>query len=464
MKTLFKKGICSLLGMMILIGGTTLSAQTADDKYGENPEDCKMNLSLYRESFKHWKESNYKTGNIDEIIGPWRKSFAMCPRSSEQMYLDGVVIYEYLIMQEQDLKRQGELVDTLVLIYDNRAEYFPLHSKTKQQQKGSILWRKSLSLSKTAPERAEIIYNDMKESVALEKNDIASAPLPLYFKVTIDMANLEKIDKSVIIETYDELSKIIDFNYKKAESANNQKSMEEWETVRRLIEQAVQPYASCEDLINIFQKQFDNNSQDVEVLRKITTTLDKNRCTDSDLFLKATENLFKLDPDPQSAYMMAKIYSKNQEFDKAAKSLQEVVNLTDDNELKADAELALAQVLMMQRKYSQAREHARRSLQLRPGNGEPLLLIGRMYAASSDQCNEGDEIQKKSIFWAAVDKFNEAKRIDPSVADRANEYIATYRKYFPTNDAIFFHVLTVGDSYKVECWINETTTIRALAE
>ncbi|MDR0364665.1 MAG: tetratricopeptide repeat protein [Bacteroidales bacterium] len=463
MKTLIKKGICSLFGIMILFGCQTLFAQTADDKWGENPEDCRVNLSLYRESFKHWKESNYQVGDIDDILTPWRKSFTICPRSSEQMYLDGATLYEYLIIQEQNLERQKELIDTLILVFNNRAEYFPNHSRTKLPQKGNILWRKALSLSKAAPDRIETIYNDMKESVRLEGNDISSAPLPLYFKVTIDMANLEKIDKSVIIETYDELSGIIDHNYKKVQGTNDQKGMDEWEAVRRLIEQAVEPFASCDDLISIFQKQFDNTPEDIDVLRKITSTLDKNRCTDSDLFLKATENLFKLDPNPQAAYMMAKIYSKNQEFDKAAKALEEVISLTDDNELKANAELALAQVLMMQRKYSQAREHARKSLQLRPDNGEPLLLIGRMYAASSDSC-DGDEIQKKSIFWAAIDKFNEAKRVDPSVAERANEYIATYSKYFPTNDAIFFHVLVVGDSYKVECWINETTIIRALKE
>lgn len=462
MKDLIRKSFFLLIGFATL--ATVHSAQAQDDgtQYGANPSDCRMNISLYRESFKQWEATNYESNNLDEIIVPWRKCFTDCPRGSEYIYLNGVKIYEYLISKETNPEIKEKLVDTLEMVFDNRIKYFPTN-KSKQSQEGNILWRKAISLAQVMPSRLETIYNDLKRSVELDGNATSSTPLPIYFKATIDMANNEKIDKSVIIETYDQLMSIIDFNYNGAKAANNTKEMESWDNTRRLIEQAVEPYASCDDLVEIFKKKFETNPNDLETLQKITTALDKSKCTDSDLFMQATENLFKLDPTPQAAYMMAKIYTKNEEYDKAAKSLQEVVKLTDDNDLKADAELALAQIYMVQKKYAQAREHARRALQLRPNNGEPLLLIGRMYAASSELC-EGDEIAKKAIFWAAVDKFMEAKRIDANTAQRANELIAAYRKYFPSNERIFFHTLTEGDAYKIECWIQETTTIRALAD
>jgi tetratricopeptide (TPR) repeat protein len=176
--------------------------------------------------------------------------------------------------------------------------------------------------------------------------------------------------------------------------------------------------------------------------------------------MKATENLFKLDPDPQAAYMMAKIHARNANYDKAAKALEEVIKLTDDDDLKYKAIFDLAQMLLMQRKYSQARDQARRALQMRPNSGEVLILIGKMYAASSDLCGD-DDISKKAVFWPAVDKFNEANRIDPSVTEEANKWINLYRQYFPLNEQLFFHNFKVGESYRVECWINETTTIRS---
>ncbi|MBK8414597.1 MAG: hypothetical protein IPL22_08960 [Bacteroidetes bacterium] len=85
-------------------------------------------------------------------------------------------------------------------------------------------------------------------------------------------------------------------------------------------------------------------------------------------------------------------------------------------------------------------------------------MIGDIYASSSTGCP--DEFSGASVFWAAVDKYQKAKSVDPSLADEANRKIGTYTKYFPKKDDVFFNNLKVGDSYTVKCWINETTTIR----
>jgi tetratricopeptide (TPR) repeat protein len=418
-----------------------------------------MNFSLYRESFKQWKAANYH-GDVNEFIESWRHCFTECPRASEFLYLDGVNIMEHLISKATDPAIKNKYIDTLELIFDNRIKYFPNDSRTKQSQEGSILWRKALSLDQYAPERIEQIYNAFKRAVELDQNNVSSIPVPYYLKSTIDMANKENFDKTVILETYDQLSSIVDFNIKKCAEEDNMQGQEDWSVIMRLLEQLIEPFASCDDLIDIFQKKFDSDSQDVETLRKITNTLSKNRCTDNTLFMKATENLFKLDPDPQAAYMMAKIHARNEHYDRAAKALEEVIRLTDDDDLKYRALFDLAQMLMMQKKYSQAREQARRALQLRPNSGEALMLIGKMYAASSELCDDGD-IARKSVFWVAVDKFNEAKRIDSNVTEEANKLINLYRQYFPAGEQLFFNSFKIGESYRVECWINETTTIRS---
>ncbi|MCL2511647.1 MAG: hypothetical protein FWF09_06320 [Bacteroidales bacterium] len=454
-----KRIIYLFAGMVIMFSGIyKLQAQDNGTQYGENPSDCQMNLSLYRESFRQWKAADYQ-GDANEFFGSWRHCFNLCPRASENMYLDGINMMEQFIINATDPAIKDRYVDTLELIFDNRIKYFPNDSRTKQPQEGSITWRKALSLNEYAPERIEKIYNALKRAVELDGNNISSAPIPFYLKTTIDMATKGNLDQSVILDTYDQLSTIADFNLKKAIEEGNQSAEEDWKMARQILEQLIEPFASCDDLIEIFQKKFDADPQDIETLRKITNTLDKNRCTDSDLFMKSAENLSKLDPNPQSSYLMAKIHVRNGNYDRASRSLEEVVKLTDDDELKYKATIDLIHMLMVQKKFSQARDQARRALQLRPGSGEVLILIGKMYASSSDLCGD-DEIAKKAVFWAAVDKFNEAKRIDPSVADEANKLINTYRQYFPSGERLFFNSLNVGDSYRVECWINETTTIR----
>ena len=97
--------------------------------------------------------------------------------------------------------------------------------------------------------------------------------------------------------------------------------------------------------------------------------------------------------------------------------------------------------------------------------GSCCLSVG-MQAAKVDTLSvhsddyEGDEFDKRTVFWAAVDKFVKAKQVDPSVAAKANEYIERYSPHFPTKDEAFFRDITAGKSVKVGGWINETTTAR----
>jgi len=54
-----------------------------------------------------------------------------------------------------------------------------------------------------------------------------------------------------------------------------------------------------------------------------------------------------------------------------------------------------------------------------------------------------------------------AKQVDPSLAGEMDKKIATYSVYFPAASTIFFYAMKEGDTYRVECWINEDTKIRA---
>ena len=61
----------------------------------------------------------------------------------------------------------------------------------------------------------------------------------------------------------------------------------------------------------------------------------------------------------------------------------------------------------------------------------------------------------------AVQAVFEKCRVDPSVAAEANKWIAYYQKYMPSVDDIFLRLLNEGDAFKVDCWIQENTTVRA---
>ncbi len=428
---------------------------TPDGKYGKDSIACITNLSLYREYFSQWKASGYKSEVVEDALTPWREVFLNCPRSSQNMYLDGLKIMKYK-MKKGTPDQKAAYVDTIVRIYEQRMEYFPTRKGVNQV--GNIQGRLGVDLYGIAPDRYEEAYNYLKESVATEQDNASVSSIVFYFRSTIKMVKQGKAEETLIIDTYDDLSTLIESNIDK--NQGNAKKLAQWENAQNNVEKTFEPYATCDALVGIYGKKFEETPEDIDLLKKITKILKKKKCTDSDLFFGATKKLYEMEPTPKSAMLMGQMLIAKEDYATAAKYMEEAVEMIEDEGEKADILSDLGKIYYKLNNFSKARSYARKALQLDPTDGMSYILIGDMYAASAADCGT-NEISSKAAYWAAVDKYNQAKRSDADLSSLANKRIATYSKYFPPTDKIFFHDLKEGDSYKVECWINETTTVRA---
>ena len=131
--------------------------------------------------------------------------------------------------------------------------------------------------------------------------------------------------------------------------------------------------------------------------------------------------------------------------------MTETIYKSDDPNAKADYNYKLAQVYLSKKNYPSAKKYALDALKTNPNMGDAYITIGLAYAVSSNDY-EGDEFDKRTVFWAAVDKFLKAKLVVP--------LFERYACHFPTIDESFVRVITAGKSVKVGGWINETTTAR----
>jgi tetratricopeptide (TPR) repeat protein len=467
MKTNLKKAFFSFSVLILLMGslsvfGTNNKVESLDynylfapqddegGKYGKDSANCIMNLSLYREFYKQWKASGYKSPSVNDAIGPWRWIFNNCPEASQNAYIDGSNMMEFFMKKASDPKVKAKYVDSMMMIYDQRIKYFG--------REGYVLGRKGSDLLKYMPEEYEKAYHIFKKSVSLRGNKSESFVLVYYFRTVIKMVEDGKLDKMALVETYDQLMGIIEHNID--ENSGQPKNLSAWENVKGNIELSFEPYATCEDLIPIFTKKFEEAPDDIDLLNKITDMLDKKDCTDSDLFFQTSVKLNELQPSPHSSLMIAKMLMKKDQFSEALPFLEGSLEI-DDEDAKADVFILLATVYRQQNNFIKARSYALNAIDIRPEQGHAYLIIGDMYAASASDCGDND-LTRKVAYWAAVDKYKKAKSVDPGVADIANKRIDIYSKQFPGSETIFFYDLTEGESYKVECWINETTTIRAL--
>lgn len=415
---------------------------------------CDADISVYREAFKQWDGKVSSANPV--MISAWRRVFINCPGYKERTLIDGTkIVNNALIRGTKDETLKEKYIDTLVMVYETRVEHFPKNKAGNQV--GNIKGRMGLDLM-GFPSRMEQAYNALKDAIEIDGNNSNYAFIDGYFSTTINMVKAGKLDEALIIDEYSRLMDIVDFNIKKYTEAGNEKLLNSYTATKGNLEGGVQPYANCEDLVRIYQKKFDADPDNVELLNKIATILSARNCDKTDLYLAVAIKLHKLNPSPESAYFIGKRYLADQEYSKAVSYLVEATKSSDTKSAQ-QAYKYLAQIMLKEGNGEQGRVYAKKAIELDKTDGEPYMIIGYLYASSSKTCNE-NPLHAKAVLWAAVDKFQKAKDVDTSMAAKANEMIRDYSKMFPTSEDAFFYNVFEGDEYQVGCWINETTKAR----
>ena len=474
-----------LIAVMIGMAMSVNAQETKESKYGADSVACVTNISMYREYFKQWEAAKYAPEAFsNEMVTAWREVFLNCPRASQLVYTNGEKIMDYFIRTRPNDK--DAYIDTLCMLMDTRAQSFPTDPKTGASQVASIKGRKGMLIYTYNKGRYEEAYNVLKEAVALDPSQLQGAILDSYFKSTIDMVNNGKEEGMTVINVYQELSEVLDDNIKvlaesvvqleEAKAAaeeggdtdavagfdkqieKNEKSINNNKVVKSNIDNLFQPFASCDDLIKVFSAKMAETPDDVNLLKRITTILDKKECTESKLFLDAAVKLNELEPSPEASYSLGIKFFKDKKYSDAATFFEQATK-TENNDRKYRAYRNLGMCYENMGSLSRARDTYRRAAQIDPTNGEPYLLIGMLYAGSAKQFS--GEIESGAVYWAAVDKCLKAKQIDPSCSEKADALIRAYSAAFPTMEKIFFNDYNEGQSFNVGGWIGETTTIRA---
>jgi tetratricopeptide (TPR) repeat protein len=420
-----------LLSMLLLAG-----AVQSQSKYGEDSVKCVINLSLYRE---YYKQKNY-----EDAIKSWRWVYNNCPASNGNIFKNGPTIIKYLM--KKTLENKAAYIDTLMMIYDKRIQYFG--------KEGFVLGKKGTDLINYNSSSFEQAYVMLSKSVEMQGNSSEAGALAAYFKATTHMEKEGRLDKQAVLEGYAKVAEICDYNI-----INNSKKEKYYSQASTIIESLFAPYANCDDLIGIFSSKFDSNTEDIDLLNRITRLLSSRECTDNQLYFDAAIKLHKLSPSASSASKVGKMNIAKNRYTDAITYFKQAVEMEEDENKKARYYLELADAYRISGLYSTARMMAFKSAELRPEWGEPYISIANIYISSTKKCASSD-FEKETVYWVAVDKFIKAKSIDETLTEKANKAIATYSKYFPNTESCFFNGVESGQSYKVECWINETTKVR----
>lgn len=427
--------------IFILIAGIFLAtgsyAQNGGSKYGDDSITCLGNLSTMSE-FVKIKVYEY-------AYAPWQYCFNHCPGSSKNIYIQGEKIVEDKIGKAETEEIKQAYIDTLLLLYDRRIEYFG--------QKGKVLGKKGIDVLKYRRDDVEQAYGLLKESTELEKEKVDEAVAVTFVTTSNVMFKSGKISADDMISNY-----LMAMQYLQAQRPSP-KRQQAIEGVEKAF--AESGAADCDALIKIFTPKYEENKEDVEILTKITDLLKNANCLESDLFAKASESLFAKDPSAKAGANLATVFASRGDLTKAQEYYQKAINIETDNEQKSKYYYQLAAIALEQKSMSDVKKYCTEAITYNPNYGAAYILLGNAYASSSQTCGSTN-FEKAAVFLVAVDQFIKAKSVDVTVTEEANNLISKYSKYFPNNEDAFFEGYTDGKSYTVKCWINETTKVRTV--
>lgn len=422
-------------------------------------EECVINVSLFNESVKNKQYA--------DAWDPWWQVYTTCPNANKAIYTRGDELVEWKIAQTQDQKEYDELRALLLKLHDSRIKYF---GDDPKYPTAYILGLKGVdycNFYKEDPVK-DPAYEWLKQSIEGMGNKSQIQVLRTF----ADLSNTRyKSDPdkyaTAYISDYQTVSMILAHQAADASNKNAARAQENKDYVDQMF--ASSGAANCEKLDEIFGPIVNDNLTNLDMLNKIMAMFRRVKCTESEIYFSAAAASHKLEPTEESAAGCAKMCMKKADYKDAVTYYEQAIELApeDDKEDRAEYLFNIAYIYFDKIKsYQLSRQYLRRSLELMANQGRCYILMGMLYA-SSQPYGEGmapakAAILNKTVFWAAVDKFQKAKMVDPDVADDANKLIASYSKYFPTKEEIFdLPELQDGASFTVGGWIQETTTCRA---
>lgn len=438
------------------------AAQTAAQE--EEPtitEDCIVNVSLFNESVKNKQ--------FADAYGPWWEVYNTCPNANKAIYTQGSKIIDWKYANTTDPAEKERLRQLILEMHDKRIKYF---GDDPKYPTAYILGQKALDYCQYFPEDElkEPAYQWFKQSV--EGMGVKSQMQVLAKFVDVSYAIFKSnpdLYGGQFISDYELASELLAQQAADPSNKNAKYAAQQKDYVDNIF--AVSGAADCSKLDEIYAKVVADNADNLDMLTKVAALYKRVKCTESDIYFAACENAHRLQPTEESAAGCARMSVKKGDFRTAINYYEEAISraqaIDPQAEDIADYQYNIALIYYSDLKnYPQARAYARQSLASKEDQGRCYILIGLCYAGSqpystADYPAAKAAILNKTVFWAAVDKFVQAKRVDPSCAADADKLIAAYSKYYPTKEEKFDLPNELGGStFYVGGWIGETTVCR----
>ena len=283
------------------------------------------------------------------------------PSSSENIYLKGATVLDIMIKSEQNPDRKLELQKLAISLYQQRFEVFGSNYNVKNTEltKAYQYWNKTKG---QFPELMDLF----KDNLELYGTYVSNANLLAYMDIVRRVKKYTNlINDQVVLEEYNRITEIIE---------SGDVTRDKDQVLIKIDEIFVNTFPmNCDYLQEALGPNLKDDLNQVGTAKLFAKLAVKARCTDSETFDMAINQVLKYDPTPAIAMYQAKRFLANNKLEDSERLLGLALTLTEDQEVISDIYLNLAKIYTIKEDKINAKKYAFESIQIN-GNKKAYAL------------------------------------------------------------------------------------------
>ena len=332
--------------------------------FTQQDEECMTKLSIFHEYVK--------AKNYDAAYEPWMAVRNKCPKFNNAIYVDGEKILEDKIKKSTGADKVA-YVNDLLKLWEQRAEHFA--SKTPKgeyaAQACQLMYDNKEALGKTKEE----LYECFDVAYKLDKATFTNPKsLYTYFSLMVDLYDTGKKPAKDLFNKYDDVVEKVEEEVKNYSEKLNEliekdstgatytkketqykrfyeSYLKAYDQISGSIDSKLGERANCENLIPLYQKDFEDNKHDAVWLKRAVSRMFNKECTDDPLYIKLVKAYDEEAPSADTKYFVAGLLLKNNKETEAISYFNQSFDLETDAFKKSKLAYRIGLILKNKGRY-----------------------------------------------------------------------------------------------------------------
>jgi len=368
------------------------------------------------------------------------------PNLKVDLYIQASKVYEML---ERKAKGDQKVIfqDSVLAIYNTRLEKFG-DSSNVYNRKGLIYYRYT---SKRV--NKDILYSFYLETYRLNEQHTYASNLLSLMKLARYKKTTNSMSEEEILTLYQKISATINLQKADAILKGNVKLQSSLEkNQERIVQQLLKSIdVDCDFVKTNFGPKLENNPQDLDAAKMIYNLMLEQKCFEEPLFQQSMGLILEKEPSFGGYKKQGHLLKNQKDYAGAIEAYKKAIELAATIEQKGELYLTIAKIYSTKENKTKVREYANKCIAIGYKKGDAYTIIGNLYMYSYDDCKTGDPVKDRLIYIAAYNMYSKANNQAKMKEAKEN---------FPSGGDIHMHNMALGDTVKIECWINETVKVQ----